>query len=207
MLILCLVALCVSPEQSAVARLQARYVKGDLTGQFRQIYVDKLRGKTQTESGTLWVAKDGRVRWSYLQPELKDFVYDGKTAYFYEPANGQVTVFENFDDSQLSTAVQFLWGKGDVAARFEIKPCAALCAPGRDTVVELTPKKPIPQVALVALVIDKTGLLRRTITLDPLGNRTEYQFEQLQFGAVIDAAKFTFVVPAGVAVMKTVPRP
>ena len=38
-------------------------------------------------------------RWSYLDPVPKDFVFTGERAFFYEPDNAQVTVFEQFKDS------------------------------------------------------------------------------------------------------------
>ena len=68
----------------------------------------------------LWAKPDGRVRWSYLDPVRKDFVFDGEAAYFYEPENAQVTVFERFQDSPLANAVQFLWGQGDIEATFDV---------------------------------------------------------------------------------------
>src|SRR5262245_58384914 len=112
-----------SPE-AVVQRVQAVYEKaGDLEADFTQSYVEKLRGKTRVESGHLWAKKDGRVRWEYREPVPKYFVFDGKDAFFYEPENAQVTEFEKFEDSDLSNALRFLLGKGDLAKRFTVAAC------------------------------------------------------------------------------------
>lgn len=207
-----------SPEHKALAQVQYFYEHaGDFRGHFTQVYRDQMRGKTRQESGQVWVAHDGRVRWTYRKPERKEFIFDGKTAYFYEPENAQVTVFDHFGDSRLSTIMQFLWGRGDIAARFHVHACQQLChvvnksapdgqLPGSksvsDVVVELVPKEPIPSVTRVALVIGKDGVLRTTATLDPLGNVTEYHFSKLTFHQTIASSNFTFTTPDGVQLLR-----
>ena len=64
-----------SPEK-VLADVRAAYLgAGDIEAEFTQVNVDQLRGKKRKESGKLWAKKDGRVRWSYLDPVRKDFVY------------------------------------------------------------------------------------------------------------------------------------
>ena len=195
----------VSPTE-AVAQLQATYKNvGDMTAKFEQVYIDKLRGKKHAEQGSLWMKTDGRVRWSYSQPERKDFIFDGKVAYFYEPENAQVTVFEHFEESPLAHALHYLWGQGDIAKTFEVGPCKGICPqpnPG-DAVFQMTPRNALPSVDHIVLCIDgKTQRVRESVVFDPLGNRTEYRFSEVQFGGHINAQKFDFTIPAGVSVLK-----
>ncbi|MEE8408943.1 MAG: outer membrane lipoprotein carrier protein LolA [Myxococcota bacterium] len=203
---LLLAAASSSPEQ-VLADVRATYLKaGDLKADFTQVYVDKLRGKKRKESGKLWATADGRVRWSYLQPVRKDFVYDGKNAYFYEPDNAQVMVFEHFRDSPLSNALKFLWGQGDLKATFDVNPCANNCDMGEkgDLVVELWPKENIPTVDHSLLIVNpKNHRVRMLVVFDPLGNRTEYHFDNIEFGADIPDKKFNFVVPKGVSILRS----
>jgi outer membrane lipoprotein carrier protein len=188
-------------------RVQASYQSGgDLTASFKQVFVDKLRGKKREESGTLWAKRDGRVRWSYLSPVRKDFVFDGKSAYFYEPENAQVTVFDRFQDSPLANAVRFLWGQGDLRDTFTVEPCRKDCGLGQpgDVVLELWPKVAIPTVDHSLLVVDPGhNRVKSSVVIDPLGNRTEYTFDKLVFGATIADAKFEFAVPKGVSVLRS----
>ena len=173
---------------------------GDIQADFTQTWVGKLRGKKQ-ESGRLWAKQDGRVRWEYAKPERKFFIYDGKTAYFYEPQNSQVTVFDDFNQSQLSSALKFLMGRGAISEHFDVGPCQKKCDLGEpgDTVVRLTPKKPMASVDHVLLVImSKTHHVRMSVVYDALGNRTEYRFSGLTAGVKVPDKKFEFKAPKGV---------
>jgi outer membrane lipoprotein carrier protein len=189
-----------------LGKVQVAYKKvGDIEARFSQTYIDKLRGKKREESGRLWAKQDGRLRWSYEKPTPKDFVYDGKAAYFYEPDNAQVTVFERFQDSPLSGAVRFLWGQGNIGELFDVKACASGCDTGDkgDWLVELWPKAEIPTVDHTVLAVDpKSDRVRVSVVYDPLGNRTEYRFTDFKLGARVSDEKFQFEVPKGVSVLR-----
>ena len=124
------IALAATPAEldKLVSRVQLTYdSRSDVSAGFTQIYVDALRGTTREESGRLWAKSDGRVRWTYMKPVRKDFVYTGDAAYFYEPESAQVTVFDHFKESELSQALRFLWGQGDLRESFDIQPCVGEC--------------------------------------------------------------------------------
>jgi outer membrane lipoprotein carrier protein len=188
-------------------RVQATYESaGDIEARFEQVFVDQLRGKRRSEKGMLWAKPDGRVRWSYLDPIRKDFIYDGTTAYFYEPENAQVTVFERFQDSPLASAVQFLWGQGDIRASFTVETCKKQCDIGEpgDIILALWPKQEIPTVDHSLLAVDpKTYRVRRSFVYDPLGNHTEYRFDDIRFGANVTDRRFDFEVPKGANVLRS----
>lgn len=188
-------------------RVQTAYQNlGDLQGAFTQTYVDKLRNKTRTESGLLWAKKDGRVRWSYKSPVQKDFVYTGRAAYFYEPENAQVTVFEGFDKSPMFEALRFLWGHGQVTKHFSSRACTHTCPQADEdsyAAIELVPKKPIPTLDYCAIVVDtKTLRVKTAIAFDPLGNQTTYAFENMKWGSNVSDAVFDFQIPKGVSVIR-----
>jgi outer membrane lipoprotein-sorting protein len=205
-----LVAAQPSPDKVLEGVKNTYRAAGNIEAHFRQVYVEKLRGKKREETGTIWATQDGRVRWSYQKPVRKDFVYDGANAYFYEPENAQVTVFERFQDSPLSNALRFLWGQGDLRAAFEVKPCTGKCDWGRksDVVLELWPKDPIPTVDHSLLVVDtKTNRVRESIVFDHLKNRTEYHFIDVEFGVEVSDAKFAFEIPKGVSILRSTVEP
>ena len=197
------------PAKSAAAvagGVRAVYRKGgNLTATFTQTYHDALRHKDRRQSGHMWVHQDGRVHWRYEVPERKDFVFDGKHAYFYEPENAQVTVFENFVDAPLFSALQFLWGAGDLRHAFKIELCGADCptAGAGETRLLLHPLQPVAAVAKVVLFVTETMQVVRTQVFDPLGNVTEYTFSDLSWGKAVRDDHFHFEVPDGVAVINT----
>ncbi len=194
-----------APEQ-VLSKVQSTYKQGgDLSASFTQVYVDKLRGKKKSEAGHLWAAKDGKVRWAYETPVKKDFYFTGKAAYFYEPENAQVTVFDKFEDSPLWNAMRFLWGQGSLSETFAVKECDAACPkPGAgEAVLWLAPKEPVAAVDHVVLIIDTAASrVKSSLVYDALGNRTEYHFTDLTFGQKLDPKKFQFEVPKGVSVLR-----
>ncbi len=204
---LCLLLAAAEPSPTdTLAKVQSAYQKGgDLTASFSQIYVDKLRGKKKTETGKLWAKTDGRVRWTYEKPARKDFVFTGATAYFYEPDNSQVTVFDKFQNTPLWNALRFLWGQGTITKTFDVRVCDEACAksePG-DVLIKLVPKEPIAAVDHVEVAIDTKAMrVRRSMVFDSLGNRTEYHFLDVKLGAAVDAKKFDFKIPEGVSVIR-----
>ena len=192
--------------EQVVARVQETYaLRRDITANFTQTFIDNLSGTRRVEAGTLWAQSNGKVRWSYHSPVRKDFIYDGATAYFYEPDNAQVTVFERFEDSQLSSVVRFLWGQGDLMSTFDISPCDAQCSVGleHELLLALKPKQAIPSIQRVVLAVDvRTARIGRSVVYDPLGNSTEYALSDLRFDMAIDDKKFDFKVPDGVSVLR-----
>lgn len=193
-------------EVTLIRQVQMTYRgAGDVSAKFAQTFYDKLRGKRPTETGLLWAKTDGRVRWSYREPVRKDFVYTGTQAYFYEPENAQVTVFEEFEDSPLANAIRFLWGQGSILDTFDVRACDQQCreAPSGTTSVLLSPKEPIPSVDVIQLSVDGTTFrVVRSVVFDPLGNRTEYEFSDIEFGAKVPDKKFNFRVPPGVNLIR-----
>jgi outer membrane lipoprotein carrier protein len=197
-----------SPQAaSLLQKLQKTYhTQTDMSAQFTQSYTDKLRQKTRQEKGTLWVKSDGRLRWSYRTPVIKDFIYDGQTAYFYEPSSAQVTLFDRFEDSPLSQALRFVWGQGDLSGTFDAGLCEHNCPPKTPGVEVLTllPKQALPAVERLQLVIDSNnGQVRQSIVFDPIGNVTRYTFEDVRFGQSLPTSKFVFKIPDGVSILHT----
>lgn len=192
--------------EALVAKIQQTYREaGAIEARFEQVFTDALRGKPRTERGQLWAAADGKLRWSYTAPQRKDFVFDGKNAYFYEPENAQVTVFERFEDSPLSHALRFLIGKGNLSQRFEVTLCRKACpptAPGH-VALRLAPRRTLPGVERIFLGVEEaTGKVAQSVVVDPLQNQTVYRFEGVVFGAAIAPHRFAFRIPRGAQVLR-----
>src|SRR5579864_2673811 len=71
--------------------MEARY-RGAKTLQatFLERYSENGR-VLRSEAGTAYFRRPGKMRWEYQQPEKDLFLVDGKTAWFYVPADHTVT--------------------------------------------------------------------------------------------------------------------
>jgi chaperone LolA len=74
-----------------VSRFEARYnAARTLQASFIELYSEN--GQTlRTEAGSAFFRRKGKMRWEYEVPEKNLFLVDGKTAWFYVPADRTVT--------------------------------------------------------------------------------------------------------------------
>src|SRR5215831_12470720 len=89
----------------------------DLSADFVQISKDVLNRK-QEAAGHLYLKRSRMARWEYTTPEEQLFVSDGKTVYFYVPADKQVNreaVKDTFDDR---IPLMFLLGRSNLRNEF-----------------------------------------------------------------------------------------
>ncbi|MGH9469717.1 MAG: outer membrane lipoprotein carrier protein LolA, partial [Terriglobia bacterium] len=64
-------------------------------------------GRTRKESGTVFLARGGRMRWVYGDPEPKIFLADGKHLYLYVPAEKHLTIspMHNIEDARVPLGI------------------------------------------------------------------------------------------------------
>src|SRR5947207_1521779 len=90
----------------------------DYNSDFVQIFQDPLNRKQQ-EAGHVYLKRSRMMRWEYKSPEEKYFISDGKTVYFYVPADKQVNkeaVKDTFDDRM---PLMFLLGRSNLQNEFK----------------------------------------------------------------------------------------
>ena len=100
---------------TGVERLFARM--NDYSSDFVQISKDLLNRK-QEAAGHLYLKRSRMARWEYTSPEEQLFVSDGKTVYFYVPADKQVNreaVKDTLDDR---IPLMFLLGRSNLSDEF-----------------------------------------------------------------------------------------
>ena len=160
-----------------VERLEAHHARTtDLVARFTQSYRSGMLGREVVERGVLSVKRPGRMRWEYKDPEEKLFVSDGKTFYFYVPADRQVVV--SAQDEERSLAARLLSGRGGLLDEFE----ASLDEPLEAGVfrLRLVPRRPQADVERAILDVEPSGRIRSILLEDVQGNRTRFRFESVR---------------------------
>src|SRR5258707_5886286 len=115
--VLCALVLLLSPltgnrEAGKLAsRMEARY-RGAKTLQatFLERYSEN-GAVLRTEAGTAYFRRPGKMRWEYERPEKDLFLVDGKTAWFYVPADHTVTRVPAKQSEDLRTPLALLAGR------------------------------------------------------------------------------------------------
>src|SRR3979409_241911 len=95
--LLCALALFLLPPPATkkaaelASRMEARYRRAKtLQATFLERYAEN-GSVLRTEAGTAYFRRPGKMRWEYERPEKDLFLVDGKTAWFYVPADHTVT--------------------------------------------------------------------------------------------------------------------
>ena len=180
------VARRVEERQKGVRDLQARFV---------QTYRSGVLGREIVERGTVSIKNPGRMRWEYEDPEPKTFVCDGKTFYFYVPADKQVIVRDQADTRGITA--QLLAGRIAIAEQFSV---ALETRDGRER-LRLVPRKEDPELERVYLDVDPSDRIRGIEIYDPQGNRSRFEFQGLRENIGLPDSLFHFETPKGVEVI------
>jgi outer membrane lipoprotein carrier protein len=169
----------------------------DLVARFTQSYRSGMLGRELIERGVVMVKRPGRMRWEYKDPETKLFVSDGRTFYFYVPADKQVIVSEQ--DAERSLAGRLLSGKGELLDEFQ----PSLEEPPEEGVLrlKLVPRKDDPDVERAFVDVEPNGRIRSIQLEDLQGNTTRFRFADVRENTGLPDRLFRFDVPAGVEVI------
>lgn len=183
--------------EAAARRIEDRHRSVvDLTARFVQTYRSGILGREIVERGNLSLKRPGRMLWEYRDPERKTFVSDGRSFYFYVPADRQVIVRDQAGEQ--GVAVELLSGRLDILGRFEV---ALEARPQGGERLKLTPRKPDPDVEQAYVESDPKGRITAIEILDAQGNRSEFRFEAIHENVGLPDTLFRFRIPDGVEVL------
>jgi outer membrane lipoprotein carrier protein len=202
---ICLLAFSTSHEAQtpdALAHaLQKRYQGiADFSADFVQVYRGGVLKTQSREEGKVSVKKPGRMRWTYVKPERKEFVSDGTKVYSYIPLDQRVIVSPVPPANEATTPALFLAGNGDIVRDFT-SAAAEPAVPGT-VAVKLTPRKNDPEFEYLVVSMDpKTLQIRALTTLDRQGGQSTLTFTNLKENTGISDKEFAFRVPRGVDVI------
>lgn len=179
-----------------LARVEKRNAQvRDLEARFTQSYRSGALGRELVETGVLKLKRPGRMRWEYQKPEQKLFVTDGKTWYFYVPAERQVVVREQAGDRR---APALLLAGGSIAEQFA--PALEVDAAGRPR-LRLRPRAADPDLDRVYVDLDASDRITGLEVHDVQGNISRFRFEELRENRGLADELFRFRVPQGVEVI------
>lgn len=203
-----------------VQRMEARY-RGARTLQatFLERYTENGR-VVRVEAGTAYFRRPGKMRWEYESPEKNLFLVDGKSAWFYVPADHTVTRVPARESADWRTPLALLAGEMKLSRLCEhILPSNSEVPEAEGTVVlvcELrrsspenqkqaeerpSPTKRESAESVFLEVAKDSGTLVKISVRDPGGVGVEFRFANWQFDPPVSDSVFRFVAPSGVAIV------
>ncbi|MBI3952310.1 MAG: outer membrane lipoprotein chaperone LolA [Acidobacteria bacterium] len=196
-----------APRQSPTAiieQLQKKYSRlQTISAEFKHIY-HAPGSRTLQESGYMVLQRPRLMRWEYTSPEEKLFISDGKTVYFYVPADRQVTQAKIKDVDDLRISFIFLLGRVDIRQyfyRFELTQSERPVQAG-NYVVRLTPEKRYAAFAeLIIEIVPTTFELRRVSIMEFGGARSDFLLSNVRENVPVSPNQFSFTIPPNVQVL------
>src|SRR5713226_8552676 len=206
--------------QIIVMRLEARYRSArTLQATFLERYMENGR-IVRAEAGVAYFRRPGKMRWEYESPEKNLFLVDGKTAWFYVPADHTVTRVPAKESTDWRTPLALLAGQmkvSRVCARVELssaeKPsnsesvvlsCELKGAEAKRSVARRLSAggaTEAPEEQIYFELNERTGDLERILLRERGAVGIEFQFKDWQIDPLVPDSLFRFAAPKGVAIV------
>lgn len=198
---LCLVAMPLVASADDQARAAERLNEllsraKTMTGGFSQMTLSANGANLQETTGTLALKRPGMFRWHTDPPLEQLLVSDGERIWLYDPDLEQVTIQKmdkrlshtpalllSGDVSQLQENFNIEWSEGSSVVDFTLTPKEA------DSMFDNL------------RVSFSDGVINDMQMSDPVGQRTNILFRNVQLNQPLDDAQFIFDVPDGVDVI------
>lgn len=167
-----------------------------MDAEFDQATRDNSGKVLQAMSGSLLVAKPGKMRWQTAAPYEQLVVADGKLVWTYDMDLEQVTIRDMDQRIQETPALLLTGSAEDVEKSFVVAEEKTTS----DRVFQLVPKD--PSQLFESLEFHYQGeKLARLMIFDAAGQVTEISFRNVQLNQPMDKHAFVFDVPEGVDVI------
>ena len=177
---------------------EVRTIRADFT----QTYVSG--GRTRIESGVVYFARGGLMRWDYERPQPKLFLSDGKTLMLYIPEEKQLTRSPLKASDDIRIPFRLLLSRLNlrrVFSRIEFAPDALEHQPA-DCVLRAYPKKGYEgDYHQVLMVVSPQFDIRRLLVILPDQSTMEFSFEQIGRNVPLGRSLFQFIPPPGTEVI------
>lgn len=182
---------------SVAARVDAHYNHlRSLSVQFTETY--QGMGMDRTESGALLLARPGRMKWVYSQPEGKLFVIDGKYGYSYSPGDAQAQRYPAKQLEDFRSPLRFLLGHAQIEKELS---GLTMTPDGQEYRLRGVPHDMEQRVSQVTLTVTASGTITAIAWRETDGATTDFRLMNEQPNPPVSASSFSFQPPAGVVVV------
>lgn len=173
-----------------------------LRADFTQTY--QGGGRTRVESGTVYFARGGRMRWEYRTPEQKLFLSDGKILMLYIPEENQLTKSPLKSSEDARAPFRLLLSRfnlrkvfGQIQFDEGVKPVR----PDERVLLAVPKKKVQADFTDVLIELSDNFDIHRLVIQNPDRSDMEFTFEHIARNISLSATIFRFTPPPGTEVI------
>lgn len=172
-----------------------------LSADFEQIYYSSSFSTPLIEKGKVYFKKPALMRWDYVEPEKKYFVYSNGEFIFYLPEDNQVIKSSQSREKFESEILSILTGESEITQNYKIEYAPSLNQNGNTLLLKLTPFKE-KDYSFILLEIQKNKwLIKRAVFFDWAGNKQEFIFSNVKENIVLPMGFFHLNIPENVEII------
>jgi outer membrane lipoprotein carrier protein len=192
-------------EPSAQSRFEQIYrAAQSLQVSFLETYEENGR-IVRSEAGTAYFRRPGRMRFEYAAPEKNVFLVDGKTAWFYVPADHTATRVLAKESSDWKTPLALLAGEARLSRICShVEPSAAekpITPDGQVLHCTLKGSGTQDSGRVFLEIAPLSGQLMRVLIRDSGGVTVDFHFKNWDFNPPLPETLFRFLPPLGTAIV------
>lgn len=211
----------VSPEKRIAGLLEAKYRSArTMQATFLERYTENNH-TVRVEAGIAYFRRPGKMRWEYESPERNLFLVDGKTAWFYVPADHTVTRVPAKESGDWRTPLALLAGEAKLSRVCAWVKLSTTITPENtdDAVLYCRPRGEEQQhlnehqtaldstgteqgEAIFLEVAPDSGELVRVLARGRGGVEVEFRFTHWRMDPPVPDSMFRFEAPPGVAIVE-----
>lgn len=172
----------------------------DLQARFEQTLVSGALGAGTRETGRLYLARPGRMRWEYAAPDAKVALLDGDRTLLYLPGDRQM--LRGRLTAETSPLPALLAGSARLASVFEARLVGPVAGTRGAVALRLLPRRPSDGFEEVTLHVRAAdGSIVGAEVVDGAGNRMLYRFSSMRRNGGVSSSVFRFVPPKGTEII------
>lgn len=164
--------------------------------EFSQIVYDEHFNEIQNSTGQMALSRPNQFSWTYEQPYEQLIVGDGKEVWIYDIDLEQVTVKPQ-SDTLGETPAQLLSSSKPLVDEFSVRELGERSG---QMWYELRPLSAENSFEAIRLGFKAQAMVKMELQ-DNLGNRTIFDFSDVELNPAFDKQQFSFVPPEGVDVI------
>jgi outer membrane lipoprotein carrier protein len=195
----------ISPRQ-AVLNLETKFASlHSLQADFEQEHFSSAIATPLREKGKFYFERPDRMRWEYLDPEPKTYVYKEGLMLAYFPEDNQLYRRSLPPEERDSAIFSLLTGRAGIEQQYLVEAAEFPSGAESSVQVKLIPKEEGEYTYILLAIDRKSWLIRTAVFFDWAGNKQEFRFNAVKINPRLGPKTFEIKVPPDCEVIEDLP--
>lgn len=173
-----------------------------LEAQFVHNYYSAIVSTPLKEKGKLYFQKPDKMRWEYKDPENNIYIYKGDRYQAYFPEDNQLVLGSLVEEGHKTEILDILTGKKTLLEFYEVEFSPFPTDKPQNAQIKLTPKQEEDDSFILLEIDRKRWLIQKVAFIDWEGNKTEFQFSQIEIDPDLPKNIFELKLPPDVEIIE-----